>query len=101
MHRQASRATISDPLATLIDTIYGWGVNSATRLTAFMKWADQHSLELECDPSVFWAGLHQAWSSCDDTWNQRDELLELMESYREWLGCSPCDFLAEDCDKAF
>jgi hypothetical protein len=91
----------TETLMVLRKTTSGPGVNSATCLTAFMRWIDRHLFALDRDPCLFWTALHEVWSGCDDTWSQRDQLLELMRDYRDSLDCQPCDFLGEDCDKAF
>ncbi|TGE02436.1 hypothetical protein [Methylobacterium nonmethylotrophicum] len=70
---------------------------SHDRLTVFLEWADAYARE----SSDFWIGFHQTWSDCDDTWSQRDELLEMVRLHGKWLEERPCDFLQEDGDRAF
>lgn len=70
---------------------------SHDRLSAFIDWAETYA----CEASDFWTGLHRTWSDCDDTWDQRDSLLELARLHGEFLEGHPCHFLQEECDRDF
>ncbi|MGU3358921.1 hypothetical protein ACLBWX_01165 [Methylobacterium sp. M6A4_1b] len=72
---------------------------SHDRLPAFIGWAQEHGAELGADPAQFWAGFHQTWIDCDDTWDHRDELLELLRDFD--AEAEPCASLREDSDRAF
>lgn len=74
--------------------LFGPGVNSTTRLDAFLNWATW-----ERSGEEFWRAFHLAWTSADATWSCRDQLLERLEQERDFSEA--CEWLPDAESRAF
>jgi hypothetical protein len=87
--RAAGLAHLSgDELVDGIETrLWGLNVNSEDRADEMLN------LTMIVESEVFWKVFHRCWSSCDDTWELNDQLVELLSFHHAhdhaWLHMEP------------
>src|ERR1019366_5383203 len=67
-----ARLTGDELVDGIVARLWGPGVNSEDRAYEMLD------LTMIAEPEVLWKVFHRCWSTCDDTWNLNDQLVELL-----------------------
>jgi hypothetical protein len=71
----------------IVARLWGPGVNSEDRADEMLD------LSTIVESEVFWKVFHHCWSTCDDTWDLNDQLVELLSFHHAhdhaWLHMEP------------